>query len=216
MVIFRKFWEIFFKVIILMIGVIAIAFDGLLYNFCERQKMDLNSIKEKQDSDVEFNNHRTKYQQEQMERMAKQLEALRSQMKAQEEKFSRQKEMADNQREALIQAVERSQQVDSTNKALQRSITDLKAEADALKAGMKSWQKDYVDVLAQLQKGVNNIQDDTSNLRQNINAINVAQINQEINSLQERVNKLTNASANQSAHEPRAAVLLDKKTGTSS
>ena len=48
---------------------------------------------------------------------------------------------------------------------------DIKAEADAIKQDVKGWQKDYVTVLAELEKKMDDSQDDLKGLENNLNRI---------------------------------------------
>ena len=138
-----------FKIIISIIGIVVIAFNVLLYNFCERQKAELNSMKDKQDVEVEFNSNKFKYQQDQIERTNRDLEEARQQIK--------------EQKDALANQAEES-------KSIETSLVDIKAEADAIKQDMKGWQKDYVSILAELNKKMDDSKSDIKGVKDDLDS----------------------------------------------
>jgi len=183
-----KLWDIIFKVIILIMGVIVIAFNAQLYIYCKQQRVELNSIKDKQDVEAEFNSNKFKYHEDQIDRLNKDLESLRGQVK--------------EQKDALLQEADKRQQLESEGKNVQASLVDVKAEADAIKQDMKGWQKDYVGVLAQLDKGIDNVQGQIKALHNSLNSLNIPDLNQKIDSLQLEVQKIAHPPANDPINTP--------------
>jgi FtsZ-binding cell division protein ZapB len=128
-------WNIFFRIIILIIGAIAIAFDVLLYNFCEKQRIKNDNISQQQ-------------------------QIVEQQIKGLNDSYVQQKDALTGQKDALLQEVEKRQQIEDENKSIQTSLVDIKAEADAIKQDTKGWQKDYVSVLAELEKKMDDSRDE--------------------------------------------------------
>ena len=184
-----KFLGVFFKGLILIIGVLAIAFDVLLYNSCEKQKMETEIIKKQQQVETQANDNKSKYQQEQIERITKNLENLEQQIKDQNDSLIAQKD-------ALLGEVEKRQQVESENKSVQISLVDIKAEADALKQDMKGWQKDYVTVLAELEKKMDDSQAEITSVKNNLDALNIPELEKSINLLKTDIEKMMRPSDN--------------------
>jgi chromosome segregation ATPase len=179
-----KIWDIIFRVIILIIGVIVIGFNVLLYNFCKQQKEGLNSVRDKQEVESEFNNNKFKYQQDQIERISKDLDDVRQQIKDQNDSIA-------NQKDALLQEAEKRQQIESENKSIQISLVDIKAETDAIKQDIKGWQKDYVSVLAELEKKMDNSQGEIKSVEDNLVSLNIPELKENIKSLKADVEKIT-------------------------
>jgi len=113
-----------------------------------------------------------------------------------------------DQREALLQEIEKRQQVDLESKSVQTSLVDIKAEADAIKDNMKNWQKDYVSVLAQLEKKMDNSQYELKALETNLTALNIPELKENINSLKADIEKITQPTDNSVA---KAAPESNKK-----
>ena len=177
------------KTIFILIGLIVIALNVQLYIYCKEQRTELNAMKDKQDVESEFNTNKFKYQEELIDHVSKVLVDARRQIKDQKS------DLAD-QKSSLLQEVEKRSQLEDDSKGIQTSLVDIKAEADAMKEDMKGWQKDYVAVLAQLEKGVNNIQVQIKSLHDNIDADDIPDISQKLNSLQAEVDKIANPPAN--------------------
>ena len=175
-----KLWANIFKVILLVIGIVVIAFNAQLYNFCKQQKAQLNSIKDRQDVEAEFNTNKFKYQADQIERLSKDLEDARQQIK--------------DQREG--------------SRDIQTSLIDIKAEADAIKQDMKGWQKDYVSVLAELEKKTDDSRAETKVFENNLMALNIPELKDNINSLKALIEKMNHP---QDSSLPAAALKPDKK-----
>jgi len=194
-----KLWDYIFKAAVLIIGVIVITFNVQLYIACKHQRDQLDSIKDKQDVEAEFNSNKFKYQQDQTESLKKELENARQQIQGQKEALA-------DQRDSLLQETQKRQQVENESKSVQTSLVDIKAEADAIKEDMKGWQKDYVVVLAQLEKGVNGIQDQIKGLHDNLNSLNIPALDQKINTLQAEVEKISPPPA------PSDSSVPEKKT----
>lgn len=177
-----KPWDNILKGVLLIIGIIIIAFNVLLYNFCEQQKVELSSIKDKQDVESEFNSNKFKYQEDQIERLNKDLEDAQQQIKG--------------QNDALLQEIEKGQQIENDSKGVQNSLVDIKAEADAIKQDMKGWQKDYVSVLAEIEKKMDDSQNETKSLEDNFTALNIPELKENINSLKADIEKVTHPPDN--------------------
>jgi chromosome segregation ATPase len=186
-----KSWDTIFKLLFLIFGVAVLSFNILLYNSFEHQKTELNSIKDKQDVEAEFNSNKFKYQSDQIERLSKNLEDAQQQINEQKDGLTAQKD-------ALLEEVEKRQLVANESKAVQTSLIDIKAEADAMKQDMKGWQKDYVSILAQLEKGNETIQGQIKSLHDNIDSFDIPEINQKINSLQAEVELALHPAASDS------------------
>ncbi len=148
-----KQWINIFRVIILIIGIIVLSFDVLLYNFYEQQRTALNSMRDQQEVESEFNSNKFKYQQDQIDRISKDLEDADQQIKGQNGALSDQKD---------------------ESKSIQTSLVDIKAEADAIKQDMKEWQKDYASVLAQFEKKMDDSQVNINSLKADIEKITPA------------------------------------------
>ncbi len=134
-----KPWANIFKVIILIIGIIVVAFNAQLYILCKQQK-----------AEAQVNSNKFKYQQDQIERLSKDLEDARQQIKNQNDVLADQKD---------------------ESKGVQTSLVDIKAEADAIKQEVKGWQKDYVSVLAELKKKMDDSQENVNFLKAGIEKI---------------------------------------------
>jgi chromosome segregation ATPase len=136
-------WLNIFRGIILVIGIIVIAFDAGLYISCKKQKAELNSMRDKLDVESEFNSNKFKYQQQQIEALRSDLDDAQQQIKNQNDQ----------------------------SKGIQTSLVDIEAEADAIKQDMKGWQKDYVSVLAQIEKKMDDSQDEMKGIQESINSL---------------------------------------------
>ena len=132
----------------------------------------------------------------------------RSKLKASEKICRWPKRRSKTQREALLQEIEKRQQVDLESKSVQTSLVDIKAEADAIKDNMKNWQKDYVSVLAQLEKKMDNSQYELKALETNLTALNIPELKENINSLKADIEKITQPTDNSVA---KAAPESNKK-----
>jgi len=153
-----KLWLNIFRVLILIIGIIALAFDALLYNFCEKQKSELSAWSDRQKLESQVNGNKFKFQQDQIDRLSKDLEDAQQQINDQNGSLADQKDALAAQKEAFLGEVEKRQEIENENKTIQSSLVDIKAESDAIKHDMKVWQKDYAAVLAQLAKKMDDIQ----------------------------------------------------------
>ena len=189
-----KSWVNFFRLIFLIIGFIVLSLGVQLYNLCEQQKLDTDNMIKQQQVESQANSGKFKSQQDQIERLGKDLEDAQQQIKDQNDALAQEKDALANQKDALIHEVQKRQQIENTNKNIQTSLVDIKAEADAIKQDMKGWQKDYVSVLAELENGINNIQDQIKILHESINSLNISGLNQKISSLQDAVEKTAHPS----------------------
>ena len=179
-----KLWDNILKGVILAIGLGLIVFNVLLYNIYEQQKTTLNSVKDKLDVEAEFNSNKFKYQSDQIERLSKGIESAQQQIKSQNDDLAAQKD-------ALLQEAEKRQQMESESKGIQNALVDIKAEADAIKQDMKGWQKDYVSVLAQLDKKMDDSQVETKSIETNLVALNIPELKENIKSLKVDIDKIT-------------------------
>jgi len=150
-------WVNIFRVIILIIGIIVLAFNVELYIFCKQLRMETDIMSKQQQIEAQANSNKFKDQQDQIERLSKDLENAQQQIK--------------DQNDALLQEVEKRQQVEDESKSIQISLVDTKAEADAIKQDMKGWQKDYVTVLAELEKKMDDSQENIKSLKADIEKI---------------------------------------------
>jgi chromosome segregation ATPase len=180
---FTKPWNNIFRVVILTIGLIVIAFNALLYNFYEQQKKAMNILSEQQKVESQISSNEFKYQQEKMENLSKDLDDARQQIKYQKAALA-------DEKDAFLQEVEKRQQIENENKNVQTSLVDIKAEADAIKENLKGWQKDYVSVLADLEKKMDDSHDQIKSLKDNID------------SLKDDIEKMTPASDNSLSNTP--------------
>ena len=114
------------------------------------------------------------------------------------------KSALDDQKEAFLQEVEKRQQVDNESKGIQTSLVDIKAETDAIKQDMKGWQKDYVSVLAELEKKMDDSQDEIKGLENNLMALNIPELKENINSLKADIEKITHPPDNSLPDTPPA------------
>ncbi len=184
-----KLTDTVFKVIILIIGIIVIAFNALLYNFCEKQKMQIEIIGKQQQIEAQVNNNKFKYQQEQIESLGKDLDRDQQQIKDQKDALA-------DQKNALLKETEKRQQIENEGKNIQISLVDIKAEADAIKQEMKEWQKDYVSVLAELEKKMSDSQGEIKSLDNNLVSLNIPELKANINSLKADIEKITHPPDN--------------------
>ena len=196
-----KFLSVFLKGLILIIGVLAIAFDVLLYNSYGKQKIEIETIRKQQQVETQVNDNKSKYQQELIERISKDLGSIEGQIKDQNDSLITQKD-------ALLQEEEKRQQVDNENKSVQISLVDIKAEADAIKQDMKSWQKDYVTVLAELEKKMDDSQAEITSVKSNLDSLNIPELEKSINLLKTDIEKMMHPSDNSS---PNVLPAPDKK-----
>jgi uncharacterized protein HemX len=139
-----------FRGTILIIGIIVIAFNARLYILCKQQKNKINKMSDQQKAELQVSSNKFKYQQDQIERIGKDLEDARQQIKDQKDALADQKEAFKN---------------------IQTSLVDIKAEADAIKEGMKGWQKDYVSVLGELEKKMDDLRVEIKSLEAGIEKI---------------------------------------------
>ena len=90
------------------------------------------------------------------------------------------------QKDALLQEAEKRQQIENESKGIHNSLVDIKAETDAIKQDMKEWQRDYVTVLAELEKKMDESQDEIKSFEDNLTALNIPELKENIKSLKER------------------------------
>jgi chromosome segregation ATPase len=187
-------------VLIFIIGVTAIAFDVLLYNSYEKQKVETGGINKQQQA---YDN-RFKYQQEQIERINRDLRDALQQIKDQSDSLTEQKDALAAQKDALFQEIEKRQQTANEIKSVQASLVDAKAEADAIKEDLKGWQKDYVSVLADLGKKADDSQAEINSLKDNLAALNIPELKNSMDSLKADVEKIMHPFDNSSPNVPSA------------
>ena len=136
-------WTNIFRAIILIMGIAVLAFNARLYVLCKQQRIEINTISDQQRIEAQVDNNKFKYQQDQIEDIGRDLEDAQQQIKNQHDE----------------------------SKNIQTSLVDIEAEADAIKQSMKGWQKDYVNVLAQIEKKMEGYQLEIKNVNDNINAL---------------------------------------------
>ena len=83
---------------------------------------------------------------------------------------------------------------------------DITAQVDAIKQDMKGWQKDYVGVLADLEKKMDTSQQEIKDLESNLTALNIPELKKNINTLKAELEKLTQPSDNEDISMPTAPV----------
>lgn len=191
-----KNWENIFKVFILIIGIVVIAFNVQLYLFCKNQKVELDSIHDQQQTQEEFNTNKFKYQQDLIEHLSKDLDLAQQQIKDQTDRLSEYQEALRTQKDAILQEAEKTKQVENDSKYIQTSLIDTKAEADAIKQEMKGWQKDYVSILAQLDKKTKQSMYEINALEKNLMALNIPELKRNISSLKEDLEKASHPENN--------------------
>ena len=191
-----KVWTIIFRVIIGIIAVAVIAFNVLLYTYCKQQRTELNSVRDKQDVEAEFNSNKFKFQQEEIERISKDLEMAQQQIKDHNDALAAQKDDLGAQKDALLQETEKREQMENESKSIQKSLVGIMAETDAIKDNMKGWQKDYVSVLAALEKKMDDSQYEMKAFENNLVALNIPELKRNINSIKSDIEKLSHPADN--------------------
>ncbi len=160
-----------FRVILLLIGIAVLSFNARLYYLYDQQTKAVNAIKDQQKMDAQVNSNKFKYQEDQMANLNKDLEDAQQQIKTQNDALTDEKDALAAQKDALLQEVEKRQQVANESKSIQTSLVDIKAEADAIKQDMKEWQRDYVSVLAELEKKMDDSQAEIKSVNDNVNSL---------------------------------------------
>ena len=203
-----KLWGFLFKALIVIIVLLAIAFDVLLYNLCEKQRSQMDTIGKQQKLEGQLNDNKFKYQQEQIERISNDLLNIEQQIRNQNDSLAQQKDALTAQKDALLQEIEKRQQIENESKSVQVSLVDIKAEADAIKQDIKGWQKDYVSVLAQFEKKMDDSQAEIKSVKDNLDSLNIPELKGNINSLKTDVEKFIHPPDNSL---PNTAPVPDKK-----
>jgi chromosome segregation ATPase len=180
---------VIFRGILLIMGIIVLSFNVLLYNFCEQQKNVAGMMSAQQKVESQVSSNKFKYQEEQIEGLSKDIAEARQQIKNQGDVLS-------DEKNALLQEVEKRQQLEDNTRTFQTSLVDIKAEADAIKQEMKGWQKDYVSVLAELDKKTADSQDEIKSLDNNLTALNIPELKENVNSLKADIEKMTHPPDN--------------------
>ena len=190
-----KSWNVFLKALILIICVIAIGFDVFLFNLFVKQRIQTENVNKQMQVEAQVSSNKFKYQQEQTERISKDLESSLQLIKDQNDALSQQKD-------SLLQEVEKRQEVENMSKSVQLSLVDIKAEADAIKQEVKGWQKDYVAVLAELEKKMDDSQGEIKSIKNNLDSINIPELKRNIGSLKDSIEKLTRMPDNSITSTP--------------
>ena len=180
------------------------AINAELYNSFEQQKSVIDKMSDEQKIDSQVSSNKFKYQQEQIEHLSKDLESAQQQIKDQNDALYLTK------KDAFLQEVEKRHQIENESKSIQTSLVDIKAESDAIKQDMKGWQKDYVTVLAELEKKMDDSQDEIKSLEDNLTALNIPELKENINSLKADIEKMTHPPDN-SVGRPARLAKPDKK-----
>ena len=199
-----KLWGFLFKALIVIIVLLAIAFDVLLYNLCEKQRSQMDTIGKQQKLEGQLNDNKFKYQQEQIERISNDLLNIEQQIRNQNDSLAQQKDALTAQKDALLQEIEKRQQIENESKSVQVSLVDIKAEADAIKQDIKGWQKDYVSVLAQFEKKMDDSQAEIKSVKDNLDSLNIPELKDNINSLKADIEKITHPPDNSIIETPPA------------
>lgn len=159
-----KVWVNIFRGLIFLVLVLVLAVEAQLYLACKGLRSEINTMNNDQKADAQVVSNRFKDQQQEIVRLREDLEDTTRQIKDLNDALSRQKD-------SLLQEIEKRQQIENESRNIRTSVVDLRAEADAIKQDMKGWQKDYVAVLAQLEK---KIEDSGHALKQNIVSLQTA------------------------------------------
>ena len=96
------------------------------------------------------------------ERQKNEINTISDQQKAEAQADSNKFKYQQDQIERL------SKDLEDENKSIQTSLIDIKAETDAIKQNMKGWQKDYVSVLAELEKKMDDSQGNINSMKAEI------------------------------------------------
>ena len=155
----------------------------------------MDILSKQQQTDSQGNSNKFKNQQDQIEGLSRDLVDVRQQIKNQNDDLT-------GQKGALLQEAEKRQQVEDENKGIQTSLTGIKAEADAIKQDMKGWQKDYVSVLADLSKKMDDSQNEIKVLEDNLVALNIPELKENIKSLQTTNDKMNQETDNSLSSAP--------------
>ena len=146
-----------------------------------------------------------KYQQGQIAQLTKDLQAAQDQVKDQGDAVSQAKDAIAAQRDALLQEVGKRKLVEDQFKTLQSTLTTIETQADSIKQEMVGWQKDYVAVLADVEKKVDLSRWDIKNFQDNLTALNIPELRDSIASLRAQVELLNHPPASVSTLAPVAA-----------
>ena len=194
-----------------MLGLFVLSFNMLLYKSFEQQKNIIVTIVEQQKADVQSNTDKFKSQQNQIDHLSKDLDEVHQQMKSQDDSLVEAKNELAAQKDALLQEVEKRQQIANESKSVQTSLVDIKAEADAIKQEMKGWQKDYISILAQLERKIDNSQDEMKSLENNLVALNIPELKKNMASLQDSLDKMAHPADNSMPETPPEASSAPEK-----
>ncbi len=176
------------------------AFNVLLYNFCEKQKAEIDAISKQFQIESKVNGNQFKYQQDQIERLSQDLADALQQVKAQKDVAAELKDVVTAQKDALLQEIGKRQQIENESKSIQTSLVDIKAEADAIKQDMKGWQKDYVSVLAQLDKKMDDSQGQIKSFGDYLAGLNIPELKESIKSLKTDIENISHPPDNDVAN----------------
>ena len=184
-----------FRIIILLMGLVVIGFNMVLYNFCEQQKNAMVEMSGQQKADADERIKKFKYQQDQITQLSKDLQDAKDQIKSQADNLSEQKDQLSQQKSAFVQEIQKRQQLENANKNVQKILTDIEAEADAIKQDMTGWQKDYVAVLADLEKKIDLSRQDIKHVQDNLTVLDIPGLKDSISSLRAQVELLNHPAA---------------------
>jgi len=176
-------WENIFRVIIFIIGVGLIAFSVRIYVLFRQQANEIDAMHSQQRVEEKMTSNKLKGQEDQMDHLSKDLDDAKEQVKDQKDALSAQKD-------AFLQEVHKRQEVEDSTKGVQASLTDIKAETDVIKEQMKAWQKDYVNVLAQLEKKMDDTQYEIKAFETNLKALNISELKSDISSIKNDIAKM--------------------------
>jgi len=178
-----KLTDNLFRVIIFLAVASIVVFDALLYNFCEKQRVEIDSVREKVDVEAEFNSGKFKYEQDQIRYLTQDLQAAQEELKTTESALAQ-------QNDELLQESQKRQQLEDVDNNLQSSLEAVKKQEHVTEMEMKGWQKDYVSVLAVQGKKIDGSQDRLNTLQQDLAALDISGLKSELDTLKAQVQQL--------------------------
>jgi len=172
-----------FKVVIFLALTVVMVFNALLYNFCEKQKAEIDSVSSKLDVEAEFNSGKFKYEQDQLRHLTQDLQQTQDQLKEKDEQISQQKD-------ALTEEIQQREQVELKSKDLESLLNQLKMENAGMRRDMKGWQRDYVSALKELETKQDSLTTETKNLEQGLIELDLPGLKSNVSALKIQVEKI--------------------------
>ncbi len=177
-------WMRIFRGFLVLLGLALVGFNAWLYLFCKQQKGQIEAMNEQQKTQMQVISNKFQDQQDHLERLHKDLQDAQQQIKEDRDSLEAQKD-------ALLQEVEKRQGVENQGKGIQKSLVDIKAEADAIKHDMKGWQKDYVAVLAELERKMDDGHQELKDFEKTLTDLNIPDLRDSIKALKDELQSLT-------------------------